>query len=187
MNTEVEVRVLNINKEELISKLEKNNAKFIGNWYQMRYVYDFKPIDPNRWIRLRTNGVDTTLTLKEVHDKTINGTKELEIKVSDIEITHLILEKLGYKRRSIQENKRIRYILNNVEIDIDTWPNLNPYVEFEGDSEEKIKEVFLILGLDYKYAITDNAQDIYMSLGYTQEDLNNLRFEGEEICKKNIQ
>ena len=176
MNTEIEVRVLNINKEDLISKLEKNNAKFIGDWHQIRYVYDFKPVDPHRWIRLRTNGVDTTLTIKEVHDKTIEGTKELEIKVSDIETTHLILEKLDYKRRSIQENKRIRYILNDIEIDIDTWPGLSPYVEFEGESEEKIKEVFKILDLDYKDAITDNAQDIYMSLGYTQEDLNNLKF-----------
>ena len=64
----------------------------------------------------------------------------------------------------------------DIEIDIDTWPGLSPYVEFEGESEEKIKEVFKILDLDYKDAITDNAQDIYMSLGYTQEDLNNLKF-----------
>ena len=177
MNTEIEVRVLNIDKEDLISKLEKNNAMFIGDWHQVRYVYDFKPIDPNRWIRLRTNGVDTTLTIKEVENKSIEGTKELEIVVSSLETTHQILEKLGYKRRSIQENKRIRYILNAVEIDIDTWPGLNTYVEFEGESEEQIKEVFKLLNLDYKDAITDNAQDIYMSLGYTQEDLNNLKFE----------
>lgn len=176
MNTEIEVRILNINKEDLISKLEKNNAEFIGDWHQVRYVYDFIPVDPNRWIRLRTNGIDTTLTIKEVHDKSVEGTKELEIKVSSLEDTHKILEKLGYKRRSIQENKRIRYILNDVEIDIDTWPGLNTYVEFEGSSEDQIKNVIKLLNLDYKDAITDNAQDIYMSKGYTQEDLNNLKF-----------
>ena len=176
MNTEIEVRVLNIDKEDLISKLEKNNAEFIGDWFQVRYVYDFNPIDRHKWIRLRTNGVDTTLTIKEVQNKTLEGTKELEIVVSSLEDTHKILEKLGYKRRSIQENKRIRYILNDVEVDIDKWPGLNTYVEFEGKSEEQIKEVFKILDLDYKDAITDNAQDIYMSMGYTQEDLNNLKF-----------
>ena len=176
MNTELEVRLLNIDKEDLIFKLEKNNAKFIGDWFQVRYVYDFNPVDPNRWIRLRTNGEDTTLTIKEVVDKSIEGVKELEIKVSSLETTHLILEKLGYKRRSIQENKRIRYILNDVEIDIDTWPQLNTYVEFEANSIEKIKEVFELLDFNYEDAITDNAQDIYMNLGYTQEDLNNLKF-----------
>ena len=142
----------------------------------MRYVYDFKPVDPHRWIRLRTNGITNTLTIKEVHDKTEHGTKELEIEVSSIEKAHEILEKLGYKRRSIQENKRVRYILNDVEIDIDTWPKLNTYVEFEADSLDKIKEVIKMLGFDYKDAVTEDAQDIYMSLGYTQEDLNNLKF-----------
>ena len=176
MNTEVEVRLLDIDKDDLVSKLEKNNAKFIGDWLQVRYVYDFKPVDPHRWIRLRTNGIASTLTIKEVSDKTIEGTKELEIEVSSIEDTDKILEKLGYTKRSIQENKRIRYILNDVEIDIDTWPKLNTYVEFEADSLDKIKEVIKILGFDYKDAVTEDAQDIYMSLGYTQEDLNNLKF-----------
>ena len=87
-----------------------------------------------------------------------------------------VLEKLDYKRRSIQENKRVRYILNDVEIDIDTWPKLNTYVEFEADSLDKIKEVIKILEFDYKDAVTLDAQAIYMSLGYTQEDLNNLKF-----------
>ncbi len=176
MNTEIEVRILNIDKEDLISKLEKNNADFIGDWLQIRYVYDFNPVDPHRWIRLRTNGITNTLTIKEVHDKTELGTKELEIEVSSLETAHQILEKLGYKRRSIQENKRIRYILNDVELDIDTWPGLNTYVEFEANSLDKIKEVIKLLGFDYKDAITDDAQDIYMSMGYTQEDLNNLKF-----------
>ena len=177
MNNEIEVRILNINKEDLISKLEKNNAEFMGDWNQIRYVYDFNPVDPHRWIRLRTNGIIGTLTIKEVQDKTEYGTKELEIEVSSIETTHQILEKLGYKRRSVQENKRIRYILNDVEIDIDTWPYLNTYVEFESESLDKIKKVISLLEFDYKDAVTQDAQDIYMSLGYTQEDLNNLKFE----------
>ena len=176
MNTEIEVRILNINKDDLISKLENNNAKFIGDWLQVRYVYDFNPVQPNKWIRLRTNGITNTLTIKEVKDKTEYGTKELEIEVSSVEDTDKILEKLGYTKRSIQENKRIRYILNDVEIDIDTWPKLNTYVEFESNSLDKIKKVISLLGFDYNDAVTQDAQDIYMSLGYIQEDLNNLKF-----------
>ena len=176
MNTEIEVRILNINKDDLISKLEDNNAEFIGDWLQVRYVYDFNPVQPNKWIRLRTNGITNTLTIKEVKDKTEYGTKELEIEVSSVEDTDKILEELGYTKRSIQENKRIRYILNGVEIDIDTWPKLNTYVEFESCSLDKIKEVIDLLGFSYNDAVTQDAQDIYMSLGYIQEDLNNLKF-----------
>ena len=92
MNTEVEVRLLDIYKEDLVSKLEKNSAKFIGDWHQIRYVYDFKPVDPHKWIRLRTNGITNTLTIKEKKDYTEHGTKELEIEVSSIEDTDKILE-----------------------------------------------------------------------------------------------
>ena len=34
MNTEIEVRILNIDRQDLISNLEKNNAKFIGDCYK---------------------------------------------------------------------------------------------------------------------------------------------------------
>lgn len=176
MYNEYEVRLLNIDKEEFVKKLEKYNAKFVDNYNQKRYVYDFNPVDTNRWIRLRTNGKSTTLAIKECRDYSIGGTEEIEIEVSDMDKTDLILERLGYKKRSIQENKRTRYILDDVEIDIDTWPHLNTYVEFEASGEEKIKEVLQKLDIDLKDTTTKNAQDIYLSLGYTNKDLSNLRF-----------
>ena len=74
MNTEIEVRILDINKDILISKLEENNAKFIGDWLQIRYVYDFKPVDPKRWIRLRTNGI-TNKKKKYIAKRNPNRTK----------------------------------------------------------------------------------------------------------------
>ena len=119
MEKEIELRVYDIDKEELIKKIEKLNGKFINNYEQIRYVYDFNPVKENKWIRLRTDGYQTTLTIKEYTSSKINGVNELEIEVSDMEKTNLILEKLGYKKRSVQENKRTRYILNDVEIDIE--------------------------------------------------------------------
>lgn len=56
MNTEYEVRILNINKEEVIKKLENLNASFEWDALQKRYVYDFNPKLNGKWIRLRTNG-----------------------------------------------------------------------------------------------------------------------------------
>ena len=164
MNTEIEVRLLDINKDELINKLNELKAKYIGSFNQIRYCYDFNPKKDNKWIRLRTNGIKSTLT------------KELEIEVSSFSDTDKILEQLGYKKRSIQENHRIQYILNNVEIDIDDWPMLNTFVEFEAKSINDIKRVFKLLKLDYSKSITDNVEDIYLSKGYTKKDLNNLKF-----------
>lgn len=62
----------------------------------------------------------------------LGGTQEHEVVVSDFEKMNDILEKLGYKHRNYQENKRIRYILDEVEIDIDTWPLIPTYAEIEG-------------------------------------------------------
>ena len=62
MKTEYEIRILEIDKEEMIKKLENLGAKKIGEYNQKRYVYDLKPIEKEKWIRLRTNGINTTLT-----------------------------------------------------------------------------------------------------------------------------
>ena len=176
MYNEYELRVLNVDKEKFIKNIKKHGAKFINNYEQKRYVYDFNPIDENKWIRLRTDGIKTTLAIKEHKDDTIGGTEEVEIEVSDMERTDLILEKLGYYKRSVQENRRTRYVLDNVEIDIDTWPKLNTYVEFESNNEENIKKVLNKLKIDIKDTTTMNAQGMYLALGYTQEDMNDLRF-----------
>ena len=43
MKTEYEVRILEINAEEMINKLEKLGATKIGEYDQKRYVYDIIP------------------------------------------------------------------------------------------------------------------------------------------------
>ena len=88
---EYEVRVLEINKDEIKSKLRQLNAVLIEDVFQKRYVYDFKPVVTNKWIRLRTNGSKSTLTIKNVESSNIDGTREIEIEVSDFDITNEIL------------------------------------------------------------------------------------------------
>ncbi len=176
MISEIEVRLLNIDEKDLIAKLTALNAKFVGNWLQKRYVYDFKPAIKNKWIRLRTNGEETTLAIKHYQSSEIGGTKELEITVDDFTKTDLILQELGYQARSVQENRRIRYILDDVEIDIDTWPHLKPYVEFEARNVDDIKKTMNKLQLDFAKTTTMDAQDIYLSQGFSEQDLNILKF-----------
>lgn len=48
MKKEIELRVYDIDKEELIKKIEKLNGKFINNYEQIRYVYDFNPVKENK-------------------------------------------------------------------------------------------------------------------------------------------
>lgn len=164
MKTEYEIRVLEVDVEKFVSQIESLGAKKEGEWFQKRYVFDTKPKEDSKWFRLRTNGEIDTLTYKNVCDNTIDGTQELEIKVSDFEKTHLLMELLGYKHRAYQENKRIRYILEGVEIDIDSWPLIPTYVEFESDSENKINNLLTKLEIDKSKITTLNCEDIYKNV-----------------------
>jgi len=83
MNTEYEVRILNIDVLEITQKLNSLNAEKVFGALQRRYVYDFNTKVDNKWIRLRTNGKKSTLTIKDLTSKTIDGTKELEIQDSN--------------------------------------------------------------------------------------------------------
>ena len=66
MHTEYEVRVLEIDVETIIKKIENVGAKFQWDHLQKRYVYDFIPKIDGKWIRLRTNGDKTTITIKNI-------------------------------------------------------------------------------------------------------------------------
>lgn len=177
MNIEIEERIIEIDIDNIIQKLEVLNATKIGEWYQKRYVYDFNPKRENEWIRLRSNGEKTTLTYKNIEENSINGTKELEVEVSDFEKTNELLNILGYKPKAYQENKRIRYILNGVEIDIDSWPLIPAYMEIEGNSVEDIKKVEKLLNVDVNKITTLNCEDIYKQIyGIDINKINKLKF-----------
>ena len=177
---EYEVRVLEINEEEIQGKLNKLNAVLVENVLQKRYVYDFKPAIPSKWIRLRTNGNKSTLTIKNIESSKIDGTKEIEIEVSDFDTTNEILRDLGYKPRGIQENKRIKYNLNGVEVDIDTWPKIPTYLEIEGTSEAEVYNTLELLGIPKEKATSLDVQSIYGEIyGINLDEEPNLSFKDE--------
>lgn len=178
---EYEVRVLEINEDEIQSKLKELNAILVEDVFQKRYVYDFKPVVPSKWIRLRTNGSKTTLTIKSVESSNIDGTREVEIEVSDFDDTNAILEELGYIPRGIQENKRIKYDLNGVEIDIDTWPKIPTYLEIEGTNEEEVYNTLQLLGIPKERATSLDVQSIYEQIyGIDLDKESNLSFEEDK-------
>jgi len=162
MNIEYEVRVLNINEEEIKKEIEKLGGKKMISSLQRRKVYDLKPAVAGKWLRLRTNGQTTTLTIKNVQNRDkIDGTKELEIIVNDFDKTALLLEELGYHHKSYQENYRTVYKLKDVELDIDRWPLIPTYMEIEGPNEESIQKIINLLKIDSKNITTYDVESIY--------------------------
>ncbi len=180
MKTEFELRVLEINHDELCQKLEQLGAEFKFSAIQKRYVYDLIPKEENKWIRLRTDGMTTTLTIKDLKSKTIDGTKELEIVVDDFERTNEVLETLGFHNRGFQENKRTRYILDGVELDLDKWPMIPEYLEIEGKSENDVYNCLEKLGIKKEDTVALDVASIYTHYGFDGEQLADLNFKMEE-------
>ena len=80
------------------------------------------------------------------------------------------LKALGARMTNYSETLRERWTLNNIEIDIDTWPHLEPYVEIEGGNEEKVKAVAEALGYNWSDAKFLGAGRVYEMVYGTHPD-----------------
>ena len=109
----------------------------------------------------------------------IDGTQELEIEVDSFERTNLILKELGYVAKGYQENRRIQYLLNGVEIDIDSWPLIPTYLEIEGPSEEAVYNAVSALGFSVSDTTTRDVEGIYLDYGYNLNEIYDLKLEEE--------
>lgn len=181
MKVENEARALMINVEEVLQQIKDKNLKFVSAEFQKRYVYDFNPPIKGRWIRLRTDGKSTTLTIKEILNNSISGTKEMEIYVSDFTKTNEILNELGYLPRSFQENFRIEFSNTVASFDIDFWPGIDPYFEIESTSKELVEELFESFGYTLEKITSQNVDLVYKDIyGIDLDKITKLEFNNEQ-------
>ena len=176
MATEFEAKILDIDVDSIIIKLNSLGAKKILERDMRRYVYDFNPKRDDSWIRLRDDGEKCTLTIKEIHDDSVSGTEETEIIVSSFNDTNILLGKLGYSPKGYQENKRISYSLEGTAIEIDFWPLIPPYIEVEAESSKKVKETLEKLGFSIEQSTSQNTTKVYARYGIDIASIKELKF-----------
>lgn len=83
---------------------------------------------------------------------------------------------MGIKSRGYQENKRTQYVLNGVEIDIDSWPMIPTYVEIEGKNEEEVMTTLKLLDLPKDKITTLDVDSVYKKYGIDLKDIKILKF-----------
>ena len=110
---------------------------------------------------------------KGTNDKTMH---EYEVIVSDFEKISQLLLNIGLIEKAYQENKRIRYILNNIEYDIDFWPQIPPYLEIEAESWEKIDEAIELLELNPADKKIFSITQVYENYKINLNDYQKLTF-----------
>lgn len=149
---EIEVRFLEIDKEQLLSTLRAIPTVVDHGEHVLdeRIIYD----DALTWrdgarkiLRLRSRGERYTLAYKDRVAMAVDGVEEIEFGVTDIDAAEALLHKLGFTTYRHQQKKRHSFSLGDVIVDIDTWPHVPTYVELEGPSEARLREVAEQLGL----------------------------------------
>jgi adenylate cyclase class 2 len=146
------------------AKFKLAGAKLIRpEFLQTRKVFDFPvghEID-NGWLRVRDEGDKVTMSLKIVGGKNIEDQKELCLKIDNFDSAVELLKSIGCPQKAYQESKRELWIIDEVEITIDEWPFLEPFVEIEAKNEEEVKRVSSLLGFDYNQAIFCSVDTLY--------------------------
>lgn len=162
---EIEVKFLDINHNDIRKKLLSIQATCVTPMRTMRratFDNDFMHTDKDSFLRIRDEGDRTTMTYKQFSERhAVDGAKEIEITISDFEKGLAIMEQTGLFPSSIQESKRETWKLDNVEIVLDEWPWLKPYIEIEGESEDALRSVARLLGLDWSRAAFGDVMVAY--------------------------
>lgn len=68
-------------------------------------------------------------------------------------------------------------MLDEYEIDIDTWPGIPTYFEVEGKDEKNLKKIVQKLGYSMSECISCTADEIYEKYGKSMFDKRELKFE----------
>lgn len=123
----------NLDKKEFLMKRKTFNSDAIGKWF-----------------RVRDEGNKVTMTFKNIINNTIDGVNEIEVIVNDFEKACCLINQTNFKETSYQENFREIWSNSDVEVVIDTWPFLQPYIEIEGLTEELVKKYSELLGFDFQ-------------------------------------
>lgn len=187
MKIEYEATFPNINKDEIRERLKKAGAVLARpEFLQKRCTFNLPEGHEinGGWLRVRDEGEKITMTLKIVDGEKIENQKEIILQVDDFSEAEEFLISLGCRKKSYQETKREMWTLDGVEIDIDEWPYLEPYVEIEGKNEEEVKKVSEKLGFEYSQALFCCVTTLYqIKYGTSEEIINNqipeITFEGK--------
>lgn len=163
MKNEIEAKFVNIDIDDIRDKLRALGATLVQPLRDMRRVTIDSPTmqAKNAFLRVRDEGNKTTLTYKQFNALSIDGVKEVEVEVSNFDNTIILLAEVGLAHSSSQESRRETWSLNNVEIVIDEWPWLNPYIEIEGPNETKVIDTARKLGFDWNKAIFGDVMAAY--------------------------
>lgn len=177
MQPEIEGKFTDIDVEAVRLKLNHVGAKLVTPERLLRRrTFDFadkRLFAVGGWVRLRDEGDKVTLAYKQVDDRGLTGTKEASVVVADFEATGHVLEAVGLVQKSYQETRRESWVIDEVQVEIDTWPWLPSFLEIEAPTEAAFATTAQKLGLDPASALHSSIEPVYQQhFDVTDADIN---------------
>lgn len=176
MAIEFEAKILDINPDLMEKVILHQGGVKVAERMMRRFVYDITPGDQSKWIRLRDTGTEVTLTVKEIKHDGIDGTHEVETQVGDFEDTNALLGALGFEAKGYQENQRVSYELEGAQLEVDSWPQIPPYLEIEATSKDEVIRVAELLGYHPADLTSINTTKVYALYNIDLASIPDLRF-----------
>ena len=193
---EIEAKFLNIDVDKIQEKLKEFGAVKIGEFLQKWATFDYPDwrLDKDlSWIRVRDEGNgEISLSFKKrlgAVDRNASsndeGMQEIQLKIDSFEKATDFFKAIGLVVKHTAEKKRIRWAKEDTEFDIDIYPGLEPMIEIETTSQEKIKTSAEALGLNYEDRKIFSSSQAYALKGIDVGSLVKISFEEGLIKRDN--
>lgn len=165
MKTEIEVKFIDVDIEDIRTRLEKAGAVLEHSMRLMRraLIEESHHKAERSFIRIRDEGDKVTITYKrrDKGEDSLTSAKEIETTVGDFDTMVELFAAAGWSYTTYQESKRETWQYKDVEVVIDEWPWVNPYIEIEGNSEGAVRQAAKELGFDWNDAVFGSVDVIY--------------------------
>jgi adenylate cyclase class 2 len=178
METEIEVKVLNVDLNEIEEKLIHLGAKLIAEELQVNTVIDSEDSyiqkGLNSYLRIRetTDLLNNKKTTKLTFKKNLGAMKtrkniEISTKIDNKEAMIKILENLGYHVVREGFKKRKSYAFEGIKFDLDSWDENTypyPYMEIEVKDQSDLDKAIRLLDIDEKNISTKSITELIEEL-----------------------
>lgn len=167
MKAEIEVKFCDVDINDIRERLKETGAILQQPMRNMRraLIEEDHHAAENMFIRIRDEGDKVTLCLKKktksLNESTIDSTYEVETTVGDFDTTIEIFAIAGWHYITYQESRRETWQLGDVEVVIDEWPWIKPYIEIEGETEAAVRDGAKKLGFSWGDAVFGSVDVIY--------------------------
>ena len=164
MQPEIEAKFLDVDQEYIRGKLLKLGAELQQPVRLMRrtlFDYPDRRLQNANWgrLRVRDEGDKVTVAFKDGGEEGYSN--ELETTVGSYDKMVELFKVVGLEAIVFQESKRETWHFQHVEIVLDEWPYLRPYIEVEAATEGAVRDCVEKLGLKWQDSMRGNVDTAY--------------------------